>query len=296
LIKPSFISTSEILSGHSTLKVGGRADFFATIKSRDDLSQAVSFAKDNSLDVFTLGHGSNVLFSDRGFPGMILKINLEKISSLGNELEVEAGASVSTLVELGGKLGFAGFQNFAGLPGSVGGAICGNAGSFNAEFWDRVVCATFFDGENFFDLCPRDCKVPLYSYRSSVFKEHRDWIIVSARLSIGRKSCKLVREENLRIIKARAAKQPKGKSAGCIFKNPLLRGQKVSAGRLIDAVGLKGARIGGAEISDIHANFFLNGGNAVAGDFMELIKLARGKVFQEFGVLLEEEIVEVGEF
>jgi UDP-N-acetylmuramate dehydrogenase len=106
----------------------------------------------------------------------------------------------------------------------------------------------------------------------------------------------LVREENLRIIKARAAKQPKGKSAGCIFKNPLLRGQKISAGRLIDAVGLKGARIGGAEISDIHANFFLNSGNAGAGDFMELIKLARGKVFQEFGVLLEEEIVEVGEF
>lgn len=296
MVKPSFISNSEILSRHSTLGIGGPADFFAVIKTQDELAQAVAFARDMQLDTFTLGQGSNVLFSDAGFRGLILKMSLREIILVNNELEVRAGSLVSTLVGFGDRLGFSGFEKFAGLPGTVGGALYGNAGCFGAEFWQNVVCVTFFDGKGFSDICPCDSKFPLFSYRGSVFKDHPDWVIVSARLKLERRNCHLVREESKETAKSRADRQPKTKSAGCVFKNPNLRGERISAGKLIDAVGLKGARIGGAKISEAHANFFINNGNAEASDFRELIGLARGRVFEKFGVMLEEEIVEVGEF
>ena len=291
-----FIHEGEPLAKYSTLGMGGPADFFARIKTEGQLLEAAEFARDKRLDIFVLGHGSNILFSDKGFGGLALKICLRKMHFLNDEYWVDAGVAVCNIAELGGMIGFSGFEEFSGLPGTVGGAIFGNAGCFGAEFGQKVKAVKFFDGENISILKTESCILPPFSYRHSIFKEHPEWIMISVCLTV--KPCDLsaVVRKNQEILARRRSGQPRTKSAGCIFKNPLRDGEQVSAGKLIDNAGLKGQRIDNAEISPIHANFFVNLGGAKASDFVELIKLARGKVFEKFGIVLEEEIVRVGEF
>jgi len=299
MAKPDFICANKPLFRHSTLGIGGDADFFALIDNLDKLAEAVEFSRDEGLDVFVIGRGSNVLFSDRGFRGLVLKIGARKMHHFmfmpGKEFWVEAGALVSTIVDLGTKVGFSGFENFAGLPGTVGGATYGNAGCFGSEFWERVEAVKFFDGGDFQEFRPSNHSIP-YSYRHSVFKSHSNWIIVSARLRIEEADPKQVAKRVKEVTEQRAKRQPGVKNIGCIFKNPLRDGKMVSAGKLIDEAGLKGFRVGDALVSHVHANFFENLGGAKASDFLELIKIVRSKVYSKFGIMLEEEIVKVGEF
>ncbi len=295
---PDFIREGESLAKHSTLGIGGPADFFARIKTEEQLLEASEFTRDEGLDIFVLGRGTNVLFSDKGFRGLILKMEPRKMYFLSNgmkELSVEAGALVSTIVSLETKLGFGGFENFAGLPGTVGGAIYGNAGCFGAEFWKKIISVRYFDGENFLELKPEDFLFP-FTYRSSLFKDHPNWVIISARLKIEEVDPRQVAKKVKKVTEQRAGRQPEARSIGCIFKNPLRDGERISAGKLIDEAGLKGKRIGNAEISPVHANFFVNLGGAKVSDFLELIELTKGRVLERSGILLEEEIVRVGEF
>ncbi len=295
---PGFIREGEFLAKHSTLGIGGPSDFFARIKTEGELLEASEFARDEEFEVFVLGCGTNVLFSDKGFRGLVLKMGPRKMYFLSNdtkELSVEAGALVSTIVGLEAEAGFSGFENFAGLPGTVGGAIYGNAGCFGTEVWEKIISVRYFAGENFSELKPEDFLFP-FSYRSSLFKDHPSWVIISARLKIEEADPKQVAKRVKEVAGQRAERQPEAKNIGCIFKNPLRDGERVSAGELIDCVGLKGKRIGNAEISSIHANFFVNLGGAKASDFVELIKLAKGRVFEKFQIVLGEEIVTVGEF
>ena len=296
---PGFIRERESLARHSTLGIGGPADFFARIKTEEQLLEASEFARDEGLvDIFVLGHGSNILFSDKGFRGLVLKMGPRKMYFLSNglkELSVEAGALVSTIIGLETKLGFSGFENFAGLPGTVGGAIYGNAGCFGAEFWERIISVRYFDSENFLELKPEDFLFP-FSYRSSLFKDHPNWVIISARFKIEEADPRQVAKRIKEVAEQRAKRQPEAKNIGCIFKNPLRCGMRVSAGRLIDEAGLKEFRVGNARVSRIHANFFENLGGAKANDFLELIRIVRGEIYSKSGIMLEEEIVEVGEF
>jgi len=297
VIKPDFICTDKLLSRYSTLGIGGEADFFAKIESQARLLEALEFAKSEDLDTFIIGRGSNILFSDEGFRGLVLKIYMKRMHHFvpQDELSVEAGALVSAVVDLGMETGFTGFENFAGLPGTVGGAIYGNAGCFGSEFWERVRAAKFFDGKDFGEINLSEQPAP-HSYRSSIFKEHPNWTIISASLKIEEADSKLVAKKVGEVVYQRSKKQPQVKSVGCIFENPVRDGKRVSAGKLIDETGLKGARIGNAEISPVHANFFVNLGGATANDFIELIKLARGRVFEKFKIVLKEEIIRVGVF
>ena len=297
MAKPDFICTDKPLFRHSTLGIGGNADFFARIDNLDELIKAVEFSRDEDLPVFVIGRGSNILFADNGFRGLVLKMNLKKLCHFMPEGKfwVEAGALISTLVDSGAKIGFTGFENFAGLPGTVGGAIYGNAGCFGSEFWERVEAVKFFDGEDFQEFKPLNHPAP-YSYRYSIFKDYSNWIMISARLKIEEADSRQVAKRVKEVVEQRAGKQPEAKNIGCIFKNPLRDGKMVSAGKLIDETGLKGFRVGNAWISHIHANFFENLGGAKASDFLELIKIVRGKIYSKFGVVLEEEIVKVGEF
>jgi UDP-N-acetylmuramate dehydrogenase len=297
MAKPDFICANKPLFRHSTLGIGGDADFFALIDNLDKLAEAVEFSRDEGLDVFVIGRGSNILFSDQGYRGLVLKIGVRKMHHFmpGKEFWVEAGALVSTIVDLGTKIGFSGFENFAGLPGTVGGAIHGNAGCFGSEFWKRVEAVKFFDGGDFQEFRPSNHPMP-YSYRHSIFKDHPNWIIVSARLKIEETDPGQVAQRVKEVAEQRAKRQPGAKNIGCIFKNPLRDSKMVSAGKLIDEAGLKGSRVGNALVSHVHANFFENLGGAKAGDFLELIKIVRSKVYSKFGIMLEEEIVKVGEF
>ncbi len=293
---PGFVYEGELLAKHSTLGAGGPADFFARIRTEEQLFEAVEFARDEKLDVFILGHGSDILFSDHGFKGLALKICLRKMHFIDNEFWVDAGAAVCNVAKLGEMVGFSGFEEFSGLPGTVGGAIFGNAGCFGAEFGQKVKAVKFFDGEYVLILKTESKTFSPFSYRHSVFKEHPGWIVFSACLAFGPDDFSNVARKNREILAQRRNSQPRVKSAGCIFKNPLRDGKRISAGKLIDSAGLKGKRIGNAEISPVHANFFVNLGGAKASDFIELIKLARGKVFEKFNIVLEEEIIKVGKF
>ncbi len=296
--RPNFISGGVSLAQYSSLGIGGKADFLARIRSEEDLFRAFEFARDEELDIFVLGRGTNVMFSDKGFRGVVLKMEPRKMYFFSNdmkELSVEAGALVSTIVGLEAESGFSGFENFAGLPGTVGGAIYGNAGCFGAEFWEKIISVRYFDSENFLELKPEDFLFP-FSYRSSLFKDHPNWVIISARFKIEEADPRQVAKRIKEVAEQRTERQPEAKNIGCIFKNPLRCGMRVSAGRLIDEAGLKGMRIGNAEISSVHANFFVNLGGAKASDFLELIRLTKSKVLEKSGILLEEEVIRVGEF
>ncbi|MBI4160587.1 MAG: UDP-N-acetylmuramate dehydrogenase [Candidatus Yanofskybacteria bacterium] len=296
-IKPDFIIEGEMLARHSTLGVGGPADYFAEIPLYNadckQIVEAYEFARDNKLDIFILGKGSNVLFSDRGFRGLVIKLVGGDISFSKGWLWVDSGVMVSELVTMAHTTGLSGFEKFAGLPGTIGGAIYGNAGCYGAEFWDVVEEVMFFDGE-YIQVLKKS--VADYGYRWSFFKENPGWIIIAARLNFAIEGKDKVKSETRMWREARRNSQPRGRSVGCFFKNPTKDGSRVSAGKLLDAVSLKGKKVGNAMVSPVHANFFVNCGGATARDFLGLINIAKGRVLDEFGVLLEEEIIKVGEF
>lgn len=294
---PNFIRTNVSLASHSTLGVGGPANHFTEITHNMPfdfqmrVAEACEFARDNELDIFVFGRGSNVMFADSGFRGLVLHMALLQVHFQHDQLWADAGVSVSRLVSLYEK-GSAGLECFAGLPGTVGGAIYGNAGCYGGQFWDVVEKIMFFDGEYFqtWKTTPN-----MFGYRRSIFKNNPSWIIVQAQLKFEPKDGDQVSKETQRIRKLRKDCQPKERSVGCIFKNPVSE-SLLGAGLLIDLCGLKGMRVGGAMISKEHGNFFVNLGGAKASDFIELIEIAKARVFEKFGVLLEEEIIRVGEF
>lgn len=310
---PDFVRTNVLLARYSTLGVGGPADYFANITSEGldgsesadsyvkkvgdmffiKICEACEFARDNGLDIFVLGRGSNVMFADSGFRGLVIRIDMRQKHFVDDEFWVEAGSPVSDAVTMGEQMGFSGFEWAAGLPGTVGGAIYGNAGCYGGQFRDVVKKIMFFDGEYFQTWKARP---DMFGYRRSVFKNNPNWIIVAASLRFEPRDSDLVMAGTKRTRTLRQNGQPKEKSAGCIFKNPIIDGGRVSAGQLIDFAGLKNLQIGRAMISREHGNFFVNLGGAKASDFLELIKIAKGRVFEKSGVLLEEEIIRVGEF
>lgn len=288
---PDFVRQDVPLARYSTLGVGGRADYFVDVDSLDKLTAAYNFAGKNNLDVLVIGRGSNILFSDRGFRGLVLHMNMHQLyyDFEKDELWVDAGALVSEIVHFGEELGFSGFESFAGLPGTVGGAVYGNAGCYGKQFWDVVEAVRFLDDG---DQKQITADPEFYHYRWSMFKNFPRYIILFAKLKFEPRDQEWVKLETKRIRKLRYENQPTQASVGCIFKNPVNR----SAGKLIDLCDLKGLQVGQAMISHEHANFFVNLGSAKASDFMKLIEVAKDRVSKKFGILLEEEIIMIGEF
>jgi UDP-N-acetylmuramate dehydrogenase len=297
--RPGFISANNPLLDYSTLGIGGPADFLAFIKSEEALLEACEFARSEKLKVYTIGAGSNILFADKGFRGLILRMDLARINlEDANFCWAEAGALVNTLVYLGGRLGFSGFENFAGLPGTVGGAICGNAGCYGAELGDKVELLRIFDGENIFEIRPNSLNEQPFQYRWSFLKDHPDWIVIGVKFRIEKDNCREVGKRNKHFSDMRIKRQPEGKSAGCVFKNPKpnLYGKRVSVGLMVEQADLMGFKIGNVQISRKHGNFFINLGRATATDYLNLIEFVKDRIRRQYCIELEEEIIRVGEF
>jgi UDP-N-acetylmuramate dehydrogenase len=255
------------LARQTTFRIGGAARYFFVTETKDDLIRAVEFVKEKELPFFILGAGSNVLVSDDGFDGLAIKIQNSKIkiqngNSKSKIIYAEAGVNLSDLVWFSIEKGLTGLEWAVGIPGTVGGAVKVNASAFGGEI------------------------------KSLVKKTEKiDEIILSVELGLEKgnveKSKKIIRE----IAKKRKETQPIGHfSAGCIFKNPSFQ----SAGYLIEQAGLKGKKIGGAMISQKHANFIVNLGDAKAGDVVGLIDLVKRVVKEKFNVQLEEEVEYIG--
>jgi UDP-N-acetylmuramate dehydrogenase len=299
------------LKNYSTFKIGGDAKYFTIVKTTKELLKAISFAKEKKIPFFILGGGSNVLFSDNGFEGLVIKIqnsNL-KIQNENSKFKIICGAGfpLMKLVFKSSEIGATGLENLAGIPGTLGGAIWGNAGAFGREIGDLIEKVKALEvGSSKLEikeLKKRDCK---FGYRNSVFKKKKNWIILEATLKLKKGNKKEIERKIKEILKSRKEKQPlEFPSAGSVFKNvPVkdlpkkikekfkdrIKNEFLPAGLLIDSAGLKGYQIGGAKISEKHANFIVNLGKAKAKEILELIKLIKMKVKRKFGVKLKEEI------
>jgi len=299
-----------VLAKYTTYRIGGPADYFLAIKNQADIEEALKFADENSLSVFILAGGSNILFSDGGFRGLIIKIENQELKIQNNTINAGAGATMVELVNAAVEVGLAGLEWAGGLPGTLGGAIRGNAGCFGGEIKDVLeqVSAITRSGELKY-YSNKDC---CFSYRDSVFKRN-DEIIFSAVLSLCSGNPEKLREEVFEHIGYRQKRQPlEFPNCGSIFKNcsldivPKLVQEKFSGkikkdpfpilptAVLIDAAGLKGFSAGGAKISEKHPNFIINDNNATASDIIEIIGRVKEKVKAEFNVDLAEEIEFIG--
>ncbi|RJO59301.1 UDP-N-acetylmuramate dehydrogenase [Candidatus Parcubacteria bacterium] len=277
------------LSNYTTFKVGGPAKFFLEGNDPVIIQKAVKLALMAKLPFSALGGGSNVLVSDKGFPGLIIKLKSEKcVLKSADKIQADAGTSLAKVIQFAFNKKLFGLEFAVGIPGSFGGAVAGNAGTSGhgiAEFVENLI---YLDKQG--NL--RTCEKPQLdvSYRYTRFKYTPDEIIISAVLKLP----KLSAEESKAAVKDALAKrswQPKGAwCAGCVFKNPANN----HAGRLIDQAGLKGKKIGGAEISQAHGNFIVNSGTATAEDIVILISYIKQQIRDKFGVQLEEEVRYLG--
>ena len=303
------------LDKFSTIKIGGPAKFFCVVKSKSDLKKARQFAKDNKLKTFALGGGSNVLFLDDGFDGLVMNIcndKLEIIEDSKNMMLIKCGAGVplSRLVSFSVKKGLVGLEWAVGIPGFVGGAIRGNAGAFGGEIKDSLISVNAINVKDkqhpVFECKRNSCG---FDYRESVFKKNPDLVIWDCFIKLAKGDKAKIKKKTLEIAKKRSEKQPplsKYASAGSIFKNPDAPKEviesfqrdlgiecdtkKVPAGWLIESCDLKEKRVGDAMVNKQQANFIVNLGKAKAEDVLILISLIKMKVRNEFGIQLEEEV------
>ncbi len=273
------------LAKFSTYQVGGEADFFVEVDSADEVAEAMAWAEERSLPVFVLGGGSNLLFDSAGFRGLVIAMKSGLIEVRGEHIWAEAGVKMAQVVKAAEEAGLAGLEPWCGLPGTVGGAVRGNAGCFGLET-SHVLANTrvFFPGEGVQVLGAEDLH---YGYRSSLLKE-RFGVVLDAEFALRTDRAEDVKMRGRDIARLRIQKQPPGLSTGSFFKNP---SADQPAGWLIEQCGLKGLQVGGAKISEHHANFLMNAGGATSEDFLELSAQIEAAVFEKFGVKLEREIV-----
>lgn len=281
------------LAPYTSARIGGLADIVIAANSSDELAQIMSTLWEQELDYSILGGGSNVLVSDKGIRGITVFNRTRAVRfDEGDQPKVwaESGVNLGNLAKRVALKGFSGLEWAATVPGTVGGAVYGNAGAFGGDMsgslnWAEMLTRT---GREKWPVEKME-----YGYRSSVLKRGAaSTVILSAEMNLEHSTKEAVSVKIEQFSERRKASQPPGASLGSMFKNP----QGDYAGRLIEAAGLKGTRIGNVEISPLHGNFFINQGNTNARDVRALIELVQRKVKEKFGVDLELEIELVGEW
>jgi len=274
------------LKKYTTFKIGGPARYFFTAKNKLDLLKAVQEAKKRRLPVFVLGKGSNLLVSDKGYRGLVINVKCQKLSVKKNTIYAEAGVSLGQLANIALGNGLSGAEWMAGIPGTVGGAIFGNAGAFGTSMQDIVKSVEVFNikSNKVEKIKNKGCH---FGYRQSFFKKNRHLVILSCEIKLKKGDKHDIRKETKGYLDYRASHHPNDPSAGSLFTNP----KGYAARELIDICGLKGKKIGGAQISTMHSNFIVNLGGACAQDVLSLVKLIKKTVAKKFKVKLEEEII-----
>jgi len=281
------------LASYTSARIGGPADVLVTVKSADELADAIQLIWEHDLPYYVLGGGSNVLVSDEGFRGvMVLNRAKEVRFETGDQPQVwcEAGVVIANLARRGASKGFAGLEWCATVPGTIGGAVYGNAGAFGGDMTDTLIWAEMLtkNGREKFTLDQMG-----YGYRTSVLKRGElQGVVLSALLKLKNSTQDEVSVKIGQFSERRKATQPPGASMGSMFKNP----EGDHAGRLIEAAGLKGTRIGNAEISTVHGNFFINHDHTKAEDIRALIQLVQATVKEKFNIHLELEVELAGDW
>ncbi len=312
----NFFRKNVSLKKYTTFKIGGRAKYFFEAKNKKDLKFALEFALKNNIPFFILGGGSNLLISDKGYDGLVIKMEDTRYKIQNTKVTAEAGALLGNLVRDSEESGLTGLEWAIGIPGTIGGAVRGNAGAFGksiGDFVKKVEVLEIKNGRLFSkELSQKECK---FSYRESIFKKNRNFIISEVILEFSRNNKREIKEKISEFLSYRKEHQPLNFfSAGSIFKNyegeisdkkiirafPEIRSfnqrKLIPAGYLIDKCRLKGRRKGNIEISKKHANFMVNLGGGRAEDVFYLIELAGSKVKEKFNIVLEREIELLGNF
>lgn len=291
---PLEIKQNEPLSKHTTFDIGGPAKYFAAVKTKEEVLEAIDFAKSKKLPFFILGGGSNILINDNGYDGLIIKIKIGGVNVVGEKIMAGAGVLLSQLVNESAQNGLSGLEWAVGIPGTIGGAVNGNAGAYGRAISESVdeISVLAEDGGQWKEkkYSNKECH---FEYRKSKFKHLANKeIILEVSLKLEKSDAEKIKEEIKKIVLQRKGKIPPQPSAGCVFKNVKKDGQLVAAvGKLVEECGLKGVKSGGAEIPHLHGNYVVNTGGAKAEDVVRLINLCKQKVKDRFNLELEEEIV-----
>ncbi len=281
----------------SHFKIGGPADYFFEATSVSELSDAICLARDFQIPFYVVGGGYNILFSDEGYRGLILKNSIQGISKLqDSEVEVYSGTPLHELLHFCTENSQSGLEFMAGIPGTVGGAVFGNAGAFEQNIGHCLQRALILDSKS------KSVRVNKshfnFSYRYSRLKEFHD-ILLQASFVVKESKKEKVAKKIQGILEKRKTNHPPWDTpcAGSYFKNPYLPdGNKIPAAKLLDKVGAKGQRVGGASVYEFHANFIINTGNASAQDVRDLASELKRRVHEEYGIILDEEVIYLPEF
>ncbi len=279
------------LADRTTLRVGGRADLYVEPSSESDLARVVRICRERGVPVLILGRGSNLLIRDGGIRGAVVCLahaSFCGIEVLGRQLRCGAGAKLNAVSARARGAGLTGLEFLEGIPGSVGGALRMNAGAMGGAIFDVVSQVRFMDDQG--QIHERSAAAMSPGYRSCPLLQ--TCIALGAAFQGEAAAPEIIAARSREFNERRWRSQPKEPSAGCIFKNP---SPAISAGQLIDQAGLKGARVGGAAVSAVHANFIINDGTASARDVLELIELIRSRVKAARGIDLQTEVEIVGE-
>ena len=276
---------NEPLKKHTTYGIGGPADLMIFPKNKQDLIKIIKIINENKIQLTILGSGSNVLVSDNGIRGVVisLKNSLKQIEVADNILYAECGTMLGKIVKYAVKNDLIGLENLNGVPGTLGGALIMNAGAWGGEISENLVHVELINSKS--EVKKIQKKDLNFSYRQSSFD--KDDILLSAKFNLKKADKNIIKENFMVAQSGRKKSQPLNKrSAGSLFKNP----KNSSAGKLLDDAGLKGFSIGDAKISEKHANFFINDGNASSSDMLMLIKKAHQEVKDRFNVNLSLEV------
>ena len=289
IITKERIKQNEPMSKHTSFKIGGPAEFYIKITSIEELQKILEFAKKEKIKITILGNGSNVLVADKGIQGIVIRTNLKeiKIENKENdkvEITTDDAVPIGFLAQKLLKEEISGFEEISGIPGTIGGAILMNAGAHGKEMKDIVteITAIDYDGK----LHKFTNEEAEFAYRHSKFSDEK-YIILQAKMLLEKGNTKEIKEKMDEYAQFRKDRQPiEYPSAGSTFK----RGTDFITAKLIDDAGLKGYSIGGANVSEKHAGFIINTGDATAQDVLDLAKYVTDKVYEKFGKKIEFEI------
>ncbi len=299
------VKTNVPLAKFSTFKIGGPADFVITVIDVKQMASVLSFLSGRNIPYFILGGGSNVLFPDAGWHGAVILNHCKKITVNGTSITAEAGAALSQIVLQSIGEGLTGFEWAAGIPGTVGGAVRGNAGARYAfcggEIKDSLVSAEVWSQNETLAFTNEDCA---FAYRDSTFK-HDGGVVLSATFAFETGSKLQSVATMQKVIVERQGKHATEPSAGSFFKNVMLADwkrdpselpprfmeyKKIAAGWLVDQVEMKGYRVGDAMVSETHGNFIINAGGATQADVLKVVEKVTEEVYNRFGITLEPEV------
>lgn len=311
------IQQNKALSDLTTFKIGGKAQYFVEVKNEAEIRDALGWARERDEPFTVLAGGSNVLIPDVGLEGLVIHITADRFAFINSTLEADAGCNLLSLIRASAELGLGGWEKLAGIPGTIGGAVRGNAGAFGPEMKDFLLWAHAINTktEEVHEFSNAECD---FSYRNSFFKKNPDWIVTKVHIALENVESSKTRQgpalprSSQELIEATIAEREKRhiqdvRAAGSFFMNPIApahvvaqfeeekktesRGGRVPAGWLIEKAGMKGATVGGAESSRMHPNYLVNAHEAKSSEVLELAAKIKAAVHEKFGITLEEEAV-----